>query len=759
MGKGILNDLSTPMGLLPDPNSPVTLSLSEVASWQFKELAANKPEIIAGIPSLQRGAVWSARQVELVWDSILRGFPIGALVVCKKLPEQGTRSGIHGSGWPEEDVQHHLLDGQQRCNAIALGFVDATKASGADVVPATLWIDLSPDLLKGSTRQFLLRMLTTAHPWGYTADDTADFIGVAAIRQAVEEYGSGKRPEITASWPHMSRVPIPFAWLTRAVFGNSLSQRSLWSEVLHHCREFKGRRWADEASELILKHLDQTTPNRDLLRIEKALRNASQFRMVALQVPQETLNEQSRQEEADEVSEADGSNRIYNVEHLFQRLNGEGTELRGEELLFSMIKAYWPNIEQSFDCIKDDHGNHYLPMPQSRLATLSARAAMIGFDGKDHLPSPFSIRSIRALALATKDEARAQRTQLEQYLGIAHIKAKACVQESDLHSNLRQIDDWLLYDTSSTGDYGLPPVLRASLAQEAPDVFLLLLHLAQRVRNESVSNNETTMLRKSILGLVTALHWFGENLGMAAERLYAHFSGTKLSPECFAGVLGQLMQVSTGGREVVPLVSPAELDRLVPKAKTEDEDLAEWSFWTRIIEVDSSLQAVRERDAWPLLYRVINCRAMLLYAQRAFLSNHFSDFDPSCIDIWKGHNRPWDYDHILPSAVLNCNQGEFREACREWSNTIANFRAWPLEMNRSRHDEAANQFSEDDFGPSIILNKDECDAFSLTWNEVGDRAKAAGFMNAARSRILRIYSDWFNSLDIARLISNEGTTF
>ena len=254
--------------------SPVTLSLREIAAWQFKYLAESKPEIIAGIPSLQRGAVWNAGQVELLWDSILRGFPVGALVVCPRLASQGTHCGKHGHGWPPEAITHHLLDGQQRCNAIALGFVNALIASATDgkPPPATLWIDLAPELPKGSTRQFLLRMLTTAHPWGYTAHDAANFLGVAAIREAVGQYASGKRPDVTASWPYASRAAIPFAWLSDAVFGNGGSDAALWSKVLNHCREFAGRPWADQTAVLIEGHLDQSAPSTHLTRIERGLR-------------------------------------------------------------------------------------------------------------------------------------------------------------------------------------------------------------------------------------------------------------------------------------------------------------------------------------------------------------------------------------------------------------------------------------------------------------------------------------------------------
>ena len=720
--------------------------------------------IIAGIPSLQRGAVWNAGQAELLWDSILRGFPVGALVLCPKLSNQGTHSGKHGSGWSDEDVSHHLLDGQQRCNAIALGFVDALKSLVVDgkrkSPPATLWIDLAPVMPKGSTRQFLLRVITTAHPWGYTAHDKPDFLGVAEIRKSVERYGSGKRPNVEASWPHVSGSPIPFAWLSDAAFCKGLDGRDLWASVLRQCREYAGREWADNAATLIEGYLDDGAINRNLNRIESSLIRAKDFMLVALEVPQTAIQEQSVQEENGETSGSDEENRIYNVEHLFQRLNSAGTELRGEELLFSMIKAYWPNIEKSFEAIEDKLGNRYLPMPGSRLAMLGARAALIDFGDTGGLPPSFTISKIRGLAVAKTETAITERKKLENYFGVTGDKDSVDFSNSDLHQNLRQIDTWLLFDDSVEDDIGLPPVLRSSLAQGAPEVFLLLLYFAQKVRNERLSSDEIAALRKPILGVATALYWFGEDFTKAIKNLLSHFATSKLSPNAFSGILRKCLQPRNGNREILTILSPSELDALIPVPSHSDDNLPKWTFWRRVIEIESDpeVRAAKEQNEWPFLWRVINSKAMLLFAQRLLLSRRFNDFDPSRIDIHEGKNRPWDYDHILPTATLYQNRGPYRDACKQWANTIGNFRAWALEENRSRHDDIANKaIFPQNFQESFILDQAECDAFSLTWDQVYEGpSKPAEFMNSARSRILRIYVDWFDSLDIGNLLGIDA---
>jgi len=52
------------------------------------------------IPDIQRGLVWNAAQIEVFWDSLLRGIPIGWFSVAESAGEL------------------ILLDGQQRWHAI-----------------------------------------------------------------------------------------------------------------------------------------------------------------------------------------------------------------------------------------------------------------------------------------------------------------------------------------------------------------------------------------------------------------------------------------------------------------------------------------------------------------------------------------------------------------------------------------------------------------------------------------------------------------
>jgi uncharacterized protein with ParB-like and HNH nuclease domain len=58
-------------------------SLQQISLW-------TKSNSNVSLPALQRGLVWKPAQVELLWDSILRGFPIGSFMFSDITKGDGT---------------------------------------------------------------------------------------------------------------------------------------------------------------------------------------------------------------------------------------------------------------------------------------------------------------------------------------------------------------------------------------------------------------------------------------------------------------------------------------------------------------------------------------------------------------------------------------------------------------------------------------------------------------------------------------------
>ena len=123
----------------------IIYSLRQIAGWL---LSPNE----VSLPAIQRGFVWRPSQIENLWDSILRDYPIGAFM----LTHEGTNK--------------MLLDGQQRATSIALGFYnpwenEINRIGNAKNLPV-LWLDVAhkDDI---TTNEFAFRVVTRSHPWGY----------------------------------------------------------------------------------------------------------------------------------------------------------------------------------------------------------------------------------------------------------------------------------------------------------------------------------------------------------------------------------------------------------------------------------------------------------------------------------------------------------------------------------------------------------------------------------------------------------------
>jgi hypothetical protein len=121
------------------------LSLPEIAAWQISHPPAQpNSQFIADLPAIQRGSVWKIKQVEEFWDSIVQGFPIGAFLLSPiERPEDLVIRGSQEGKYQQAGrlpATHHLLDGQQRSTAIALGFLDPWQTE--ERCKGTLWVDL-----------------------------------------------------------------------------------------------------------------------------------------------------------------------------------------------------------------------------------------------------------------------------------------------------------------------------------------------------------------------------------------------------------------------------------------------------------------------------------------------------------------------------------------------------------------------------------------------------------------------------------------
>ncbi len=695
---------------------PPSFSLREIASWTPGVCQEATTNIRASIPALQRGLVWSPQQNELLWDSILRGFPIGAIVVTKWSDKlKRTTEAADGS------IKYHLLDGQQRCNAIAMGFSDpfsAKKAADGKKAESILWLDLNPAPERNSTRNYWVRATTTAHPWGYRKDDSATPLGAWNIRQALVPLGLDsadpeyQRPSPVGLWPceAAAAIPVPLAWLLQLPLDDEPAFRSKLELKAAEATSFQ---WASKVREFCVKPEAAEIKS----HIFKGIKRADAARLIALEASEELLKEVSEQEKTNGSDRED----VSNIEQLFQRLNRQGTKLDGEELAYSMIKACWPDLETPINEVSERR------MPQARMVSLGVRAALAK-DAKQNLPGQPTVSALRVIARSEKDKKVVIQDFITQDLG------NAC----DL------VGQWLKYDLLANPS-GLLPVHITSIAMSSREVYLLLLHFANRMEGKEVREGWKTAMQ----ALATLIHWFAPEKAKVANRVYA-CCRDELSLEN----IRTAMKAAHDAGELHTIHTPEAVEAFVGLPEV---DLKHWNWWVPI-HGDGKLEGIqRRRYAWEGFLNFRNNRELLLYAQRGFLARRFRDYDPARKDLWEAHNRPWDFDHILASYYFynRKDSRDFRGVCGQWGYTIGNLRAWPFEDNRSDQDETAAKKIKGDLArleDSFLLPNEE-HAFSGGDKARGDETTARSFAGICRERLLRIYRMWYKSVGVAELLT------
>ncbi|MEI6057128.1 MAG: DUF262 domain-containing protein, partial [Lentisphaerota bacterium] len=560
------------------------LSLKEIASWDNLFFQDITPPIIANIPALQRGLVWKPKQIELLWDSIMRGIPIGSFVVCSKIDSQ-QRQNI-------KIITHHLLDGQQRCNAITLGFTPLPK-EGKDSI---IWIDLSPKSLPSSTRNFLIRITTQAHPWGYTESDSEQCLSATQIRESLKKYLNVNKDEIIYYCrpaprelrPYSAQVPVPLSFLLNSDISNA---EIFWQTTISKLKPVKTQ-WSTDAE----KFINSIESTKQKEKIFNGIKTALAAKIIALKAPDE-LVEESEQERNNSSQTANTSN----IEHLFQRLNQQGTRLEGEELTYSMIKAYWPQLAVPIDVFA--HGR----MPASRMVSLAVRIAL---SDEEQLHGGISVSRIRKIA---KEDA-VLKPKILDFIGSEN--------NSPLQNACICVDKWLGLEENCTS-WGVLKVHRTSIAINSPDVYLLLLWLAYRYPNTQQE------MHRQLTGMATLMHWYGIDNAKLANIIFKHCKH-ELTTET---IVNSLLE---GKNYLLPMHSPDELSNSLKISAPEDEKaLSTWNWWNCFVEGElKEQQREREKNWWPFICKTKGNKEMLLYAQRKFLAERFPDYDPAKKDLW-----------------------------------------------------------------------------------------------------------------------------
>jgi hypothetical protein len=701
--------------------------MKEQQSYGLKDIYALAEKENIELPTVQRGFVWRPYQIENFWDSLLRGYPVGAFVFAKK------------------EGKLDLLDGQQRATSIYLAFCGQDSSCQNSTFKATtknlqIFIDLGkPDL--ADNRKYIFRVITKSHPWGYRRGANQKTLETYKINAARSGYklinGNYLETPLENFWPHDAIRPVPFSFF---LHGNSPEQVASLIYKWKVNTNYEGRKSDDRLFTVeeiwndTQKMLQSLKVPAIYLDINNVIANSAEAYS-----PGESKNDEDLTDEEDKLSPVETRD-TDEIENLFIRLNSGGTPLRGEELNYSILKANIPiELQRKLEAACS---GMFSP---ARFVTLAFRLfqhSRAGADKSDAL-------SMRIKAKQFQTAIRASNNAFAEYL--------SSVVEENKISQLRAL---LSYSPANT--FGLPQFIYNSLAEKAPEVMFILLY---RLWIMGDKFDHGTNSYRRMLGIITMFLWLGRGGTRRDHSRLLNNVSDKLSEPDFEKFWGNSLVVAA--RKIDPrtnthaLIKPMALKTLEnlipPKSRYTYADVDKFAY-------------INEEYA-PFIYNMLYNRDLLLYVQRQALHIWFADIDYSLLE---DSNLPYDWDHIFPQKWVHNKRG-IKNELRQWYNTIGNFRAWPYSLNRSDQANGLDEklyieneeaFAEDickpvglkrnaaKFTADILCKWSACGSewMELGYSSMKNEEVAKEAIKFIRARVVSIYQEWYKNLRISELI-------
>lgn len=632
---------------------------------------------LISMPAVQRGKVWNAVRCEVLWDSLLRGIPIGAISL---------RQSIDGKkAW-------ELFDGQQRVNAINMGFQKFLPLGKTDQRQPILWLDIATSArntehedgkIGNSERKFFFRVTTAAHPWGFKLSDNEtrnSVLSASEKREAVERIKDkwdwsdhpGGRPRPHELWPVDAKFPVPFSVLRDFCEQNAKCEfESFWE----YCRKnFATTNWfVFFDKEENISQIDQNNWNQICSAIDKM----SSCVIVA--------------QNANEFDDRD-------IGLYFRRMNKAGVVPGDDEIRYSLLKSKVPVLKE-LDTLAENR------MPPAVLANI----AMMSYLDKKKWASGLSFKDVRGFA-----------EDFRQYIIGGEIK-----------NLITKIESWLYYSKEFAD--GLPKCLCSSIARRQRDLYRLLLFFATKWDDID---------RKQLVAVVTLVCWYSTDCSQMTKLGYDLYSQCENTPEAW--------QQCTR----LWLIESVKKNWLLPPPPDSAYRSNNTSFMDILSQIDNSGHAssIYRTWAWDGYYG----RSLLLYACRKYLNEQFPNYDPAeAVWSEENRPWDYDHifpRNWLISGKGN-KQGQYHNTVARFINSIGNIAPIHFSTNRSKNDDCPGEYQSDCNDALFIDYINNQDFFNRQLKGVIEQDKecAEQFVKITLARIRKLYCAWYHVLAIDSL--------
>lgn len=548
---------------------------------------------IVALPPMQRTAVWRPKQVVDLWDSLVRGLPIGIFYLVEHSHDRRNIVTLTGETKEANLPGFDLLDGQQRVRALLVG------VTGFPHDKRCLWVDLGAD---EADQRPCLRITSKAQPFGYDAR-TGNKLRLDERRRArrqIEEKGPLQREDGTGAlrpaYDHelfdlniiqngnrVTQPPLPYGAseyvfkLHELLHSWKNSQHSSTTQRVDALRAITGNGPSDQA----------------LITLHEAFRRIEAAEVALLRVDPKGL----RDRDAD-------------ILELFERIGAGGTPLSTEERLYSIYKSHAPYIRDAVEAIHRQAGR---VLPPTKIAATAVRIANAQTHA-DRNDTP----DVLAFAKAMVDPASQNFRQCLNEL----IPAD---RDGALLHSFRVIKRLLSYD-SGVGHFWIPDALLALFPAELWQVlaFWFVSHA-----KEGNQNDREEAVRFSLFWYLGV--W---NNDKAARWAFAHMKTGAVANEFPGAALYKRFIGITGDDRVAhALIPPNEFERRLCKPES-----PQWRTDAERFVENEVRNDIGSEWWW-------NGKKLLPWLQKEYIGDAFPDYAPLTDHE---DDVPYDVDHICP---------------------------------------------------------------------------------------------------------------
>ena len=733
-----------------------TVKLTDWIKWASN---TSKSDYRVVLPMIQRGAVWAPHKLLDLWDTLLRGMPVGALMVSENVETVGASIKVKVLG--EKDSQSKkagdidLIDGQQRTLAMLAGWPEGLKNPSR---PVAIWVDFL-DSPQGEYR-FRLWATTRSQPFAYSRASVGgqplSKLERQKLRLANQAYHPTKE-KLGAQdlWNQLDFMPwdAKFALpLTKLIDNKGKLLEFVNARLTDYQKTLESKSTATSTAkidDLVAQHFANklkalsTTDYEQLAQriahFEKALDRLYSYEFPVIHVREESFtdDDQSIDENTDPA-----------LAVLFKRVGTGGEPLSNADYVYSVIKHHSNEVHDMVETLLEDEKICAIYIPTT-LVMSAVRLTILSLKTEDSKG--------RKLTDSAKLDKVAFSRMVRTHPGFIEAFKNYIQPKGAFVTSLKQVLEHISY----TNDFktGLPK--HALCLVQIPLLETLLVwHTLCTPSEDALKESSLAMLRFVLQGNLCILDYAKASEVAIKALKESIISASETFPD-----QALLNQLAAGNSPLAyHLPSPEVLSE--PNGLTiSPKGTNGLRGWTRFVaNGEHQKSAELYKRWWNRTGRHVH--PMLLWLQRDYI---FETFENEAALAGMDEETPFDFDHILPSAQWanwTGSAGNNRlidfpikdvagnvldnSGCGHIGNSIGNIHVLESSENRSWGDASVNEKLDKSSFPKNAL----IDGPSVWHTASGDKEKgrhwdterALAFQLAVEHRSFALYQKFYKDL-------------